>query len=80
MAERGIRIRGARLIYRTAAKMFDRPEPGCFIDGDIIEFDIPTREIIAGPNGTGQEVPLQCFRLGSGGSTLTPVERGSWLR
>lgn len=43
---------------------------GRFIDGDIIEIVDPSIQI--------SKNSLQCFRLGAGGSTLTPVARGSW--
>lgn len=90
----GIRIRGARLVYRQreleavpvgrtgfAVRRVD-VKPGHFFDGDVIEFlsdddAQPYTKDSAFASDTGQE--RQCFRVGRGGSTLTPVARGSWL-
>lgn len=73
--QRSYRLRQAVLIYRPGHQ--DAPV-GRFYDGDIIRFTgrvngdpLPPIEV--------DEEERQCFRLGNGGSTLTPVERGSWL-
>ena len=65
------RIRGASLVIGRAD--VDR-RGGWFIDGDIIKFD----SVAETKDDKSPEVERRCFRLGHGGSTLTPVERGSW--
>lgn len=67
MAVRGTyRIRGARLVHSTTH--VDRHDE-YFEDGDVVEFK---------DGGLKKEEDRSCFRLGHGGSTLTPVARGSW--
>lgn len=71
----GYRIRGAKLVCR-AGFVSNLDQDGYFLDGDIIEF--AESEAAAIKAGEVEEVGGQCFRLGNGGSTLTPVARGSW--
>lgn len=70
------RIRGARLVYRAKPVGYSDGGGERFIDGDIIEFH--ESEAAAIKAGEADEVGGQCFRLGAGGSTLTPAARGSW--
>lgn len=68
-------LRGARLVHRDDISIEGATfHDGRFIDGDIIEFP----DIAITPSALNIEG--QCFRVGAGGSTLTPVARGSWLK
>lgn len=72
---RTYRIRGAKLVYSPEHRT-EHTDAERFFDGDIISFRVDS---IFTKTEAGLTETTQCFRVGSGGSTLTPVARGSWL-